>query len=73
MGVTGRGWANGDSDTKTEATCRGPEAEGAGMKAATVALEQKRQAGEDVGCQSRQAWWFLGVDPNLILRKMGSL
>lgn len=40
--------------------CKDPEAEGACMKGATVALEQKRQVGEGCRRQSRQAWWFLG-------------
>lgn len=40
--------------------CKGPEAEGACMKGATVALEQKRLVGEGCRHQSRQAWWFLG-------------
>lgn len=30
------------------------------MKGATVALEQRRQAGEGSRCQTGQTWWFLG-------------
>lgn len=58
-------------DTKTEATCRGPEAEGTGMKAATV-VKQKRQAGEGCRRQSRQAWWFLSGSKSYS-QEMGSL
>lgn len=50
-----------DSDTGTEATCaKALRQKEHVVKGATVALEQRRQAGEGSGCQTGHTWWFLG-------------
>ena len=67
-----RGWAMMILTRNRSHMCRGPEAEGAGMKAATVALNRRDRLEKDEDASPGRpggSW----VDPTLILRKMGSL